>query len=151
LQLTLHADYSLRALIYLAENPERPVSTEEISGVYQISRHHLVRVMQTLHEHQFVKLTAGRRGGATLARLPSEINIGEVVRKAEPNFRMVECFDLEANTCPIVPICRLRGILSSALESFFKILDDYTLADMVRIPPGKDLTSFLQIEPATRA
>jgi Rrf2 family transcriptional regulator, nitric oxide-sensitive transcriptional repressor len=146
LQLTLHADYSLRVLIYLAENPGRTVSTEEISEAYGISRHHLVRVIQTLHEHAFLKVSAGRGGGASLARPPEEINIGQVVRNTEPGFRIVECFDLAANTCPIVPVCKLRGLLSHALESFFEVLDAYTLADMVRMPPGTRISNLLQIE-----
>ena len=145
LQLTLHADYALRVLIYLAENPGRMVSTEEISEAYGVSRHHLVRVVQTLHEHSFVRVSAGRGGGATLARKPGEINIGQVVRKTEPNFRIVECFDLVENTCPIVPVCKLRGVLGHALESFFKVLDGYTLADMVRMPANKRASNLLQI------
>jgi Rrf2 family transcriptional regulator, nitric oxide-sensitive transcriptional repressor len=146
LQLTLHADYSLRVLLYLAENPGRMVSTEEISEAYGISRHHLVRVIQTLHEHSFVRVSAGRGGGATLAHTPAEINIGQVVRKTEPNFRVVECFDLESNTCPIVSVCKLRGVLADALEAFFSTLDGYTLADLVRTAGGKRISSLLQIE-----
>ena len=146
MQLTLHADYSLRVLLYLAENPERLVSTEEISEAYGISRHHLVRVVQTLHEHSFVKVSAGRNGGAMLARTPAEINIGQVVRKTEPNFRVVECFDLEANTCPIVAVCKLRGVLADALEAFFNVLDAYTLADLVRMPGGKRISNLLRID-----
>jgi Rrf2 family nitric oxide-sensitive transcriptional repressor len=122
------------------------VSTEEISEAYGVSRHHLVRVVQTLHEHRFVRVSAGRGGGATLARSPAEINIGEVVRKTEPNFRVVECFDLEANTCPIVPVCKLRGVLADALEAFFKVLDNFSLADLVRMPAGTRISNLLQIE-----
>ncbi len=66
-----------------------------------------------------------------LARSPSEINLGDVVRKTEPGFRIVECFEPETNTCGIVSDCRLRGALSEALQAFFRTLDRYTLADLV--------------------
>lgn len=134
LQLTLHADYSLRVLLYLAENPDRAVTTQEMSGAYRISRNHLVRVVQTLHSNSFVKVTTGRKGGVVLARDPAEINLGQVVRHAEPGFRIVECFDPESNTCPIIATCRLRGVLEQALEAFFQVLDGYTLADLARVP-----------------
>lgn len=31
------------------------------------------------------------------------------------NFRIVECFDAETNTCPIIPVCKLKGVLGEAL------------------------------------
>lgn len=146
MNLTLHTDYSLRILLYLAEHGDRPVSTREISEAYGISRNHLVRVVQTLQLHSFVKAATGRGGGITLARDPSGINIGEVVRKTEPNFRIVECFDLKTNTCRILPVCTLRGVLGKALDSFFDVLDGYTLADLVRMKGSQRLSDFLPIQ-----
>jgi Rrf2 family nitric oxide-sensitive transcriptional repressor len=151
MQLTLHADYSLRVLLYLAGESDRLVSTQEISSAYGISRTHLVRVVQTLHHHGFVKASAGRTGGVRLARDPALINLGDVVRKAESSFRIVECFDQESNTCPIVPVCRLRDVLTKALESFFSVLDAYSLADLASSPRGQSLAGYLQIgSPADR-
>ncbi|BDC49912.1 Rrf2 family transcriptional regulator [Bryobacterales bacterium F-183] len=142
MHLTLHADYSLRVLLYLVENPDRFVSTAEISRAYGISRHHLVRVVHTLHTNGFLQVSEGRSGGAKLLRKASEVRLGDVIRKAEPGFRMVECFDLETNTCPIVARCRLRKVLGEALDSFFAVLDGYTLADLAR---SKPLVELLQI------
>ena len=146
MNLTLHTDYSLRILLYLAEHTDRPVLTREISDAYGISRNHLVRVVQTLQSHSFVKASTGRSGGIALARDPAGINIGEVVRKTEPNFRIVECFDLETNTCRILPACSLRGVLVKALESFFQVLDRYTLADLVRMKGTQRISDFLPIQ-----
>jgi len=146
LNLTLHTDYSLRILLYLAEHTDRPVSTREISDAYGISRNHLVRVVQTLQSHSFVKAATGRSGGIRLARDPGGINIGEVVRRTEPNFRIVECFDLKENTCRIVPVCSLRGVLATALESFFRVLDGYTLADLVRMKGSQRISDFLPVQ-----
>jgi Rrf2 family nitric oxide-sensitive transcriptional repressor len=81
-----------------------------------------------------------------LLRPPSEIRLGEVVRKAEPGFRMVECFDPETNTCPIISACRLKTALEQALESFFDSLNRHTLADLVSLPAGQRLSNLLQIE-----
>lgn len=146
MNLTLHSDYSLRILLYLAEHRDRQVSTREISDAYGISRNHLVRVVQTLDSHGFVKASAGRTGGVMLARDPAKINVGAVVRKTEPNFRIVECFDVEQNTCRILPVCSLRGVLQGALEGFFKVLDDYTLADLVQMKGSQRISDFLPVE-----
>ena len=148
MELTLHADYSLRVLLYLTEHRDRPVSTQEISEAYGISRNHLVRVVQTLQAHSFIKASVGRAGGLSLARPPSEINIGQVVRKTEPNFRIVECFQPETNTCRIAPICKLRGVLNESLNAFWHVLDGWTLADLAPTKGIAPLSNFLAIQKA---
>jgi Rrf2 family nitric oxide-sensitive transcriptional repressor len=145
LQLTLHADYSLRVLLYLAEHTGRMVSTHEMSDAYGISRHHLVRVVQTLHGHGFVKATSGRRGGVKLSRPAAEINLGQVVRAAEPGFRIVECFEPGTNTCPIIAACPLQSVLGKALNSFFEVLNGYTLAEVAQMPAGYRLADLLPL------
>nr|WP_217911038.1 Rrf2 family transcriptional regulator [Myxococcus sp. AM011] len=129
--LTLHADYSLRVLLYLAARPGRLASTQELADAYGISKHHLVRVVQTLSGEGFVEVKAGRSGGVTLARPTKDISVGKVLRAAEPDFELVECFNRETNTCPIAPACGLKGVLSEAREAFLAVLDRYTLADLV--------------------
>jgi Rrf2 family nitric oxide-sensitive transcriptional repressor len=130
--LTLHADYSLRVLLYLAARPERLVSTQEVSEAYGISKNHLVRVVQALGKHGFVEVRPGRSGGLALARAPSEISVGQVFRVTEPDFHLVECFDRDKNTCPIAPACGLKGVLYEAREAFLAVLDKYTLADLTK-------------------
>ncbi len=131
MQLSLHADYALRVLIYLGAHPGQVVRTQEISHAYSISKHHLVRVVQTLGEHGYVHIHAGRTGGVTMARPASQIRLGAVVRDTEPNFRLVECFDPETNSCPIAPACALKRALAQALDAFIATLDGYTLADVI--------------------
>jgi Rrf2 family nitric oxide-sensitive transcriptional repressor len=139
--LTLHADYALRVLLYLAARPERLVSTQEVSEAYGISKNHLVRVVQALGKHGFIEVRPGRSGGLTLARAPSEIFLGQVFRVAEPDFHLVECFDRQTNTCPIAPACGLKGMLFEARDAFLAVLDKYTLADVTK-RSRKDLTDF---------
>lgn len=144
MHLTLHTDYALRVLLYLTHFPERPVGTAEISTAFGISKHHLVRVVQTLALHQFVTATAGRSGGVALAKPAAEIRLGDVVRACEPNFKMVECFEKESNTCPIVPVCALKSPLRDALNSFLTTLDAHTLADVANPRQHNRFISLLQ-------
>jgi Rrf2 family transcriptional regulator, nitric oxide-sensitive transcriptional repressor len=132
MQLTVHTDYALRVLLYLAHFPERRVGTEEISTAYGISKNHLVRVVQTLADSGFVRVTVGRSGGVELAREPKDIGLGDIVRATEASFRLVECHDVVNNTCPIVPVCRLKAILDAALAAFLAELDKQSLATLVK-------------------
>jgi Rrf2 family nitric oxide-sensitive transcriptional repressor len=135
-QLTQFTDYSLRLALYLATHPDRTVTIHEVSAAYGISAHHLKKVTQHLIEHGIVAGVRGRGGGLRLAQPPSAINVGHLVRLTEPHFNMVECFDPDTNTCPIDPACGLKGVLLSARQAFFRVLDGHTLADFLPRAPS---------------
>jgi Rrf2 family transcriptional regulator, nitric oxide-sensitive transcriptional repressor len=152
MQLSLHSDYALRVLLYLGAHPERNVSTQEIATAYGISKHHLVRVVQTLAERGYVRAAAGRSGGVSLAMAPSTIRLGDVVLEAEPNLRLVECFDAAENTCPISGVCRLEGVLRQALSDFVASLNQHTLADLLARGARRRLADvFVSISPPRTA
>lgn len=131
MQLTLYTDYSLRVLIFLGMRPERQATITEIAESYGVSRNHLVKVVHNLASLGYINTTRGRGGGMLLARPAKEINIGDVVRRTEANFDLVECFDKENNTCPIAPGCILIKGLKAARSAFLDVLDGFTLADVV--------------------
>lgn len=139
MQLTLHSDYALRVLIYVGTHPDDLVSTQSMSDAYGISKHHLVRVVQTLAQHGYVRVVPGRSGGVGLARAPEDIRLGNVVVDTEPSLRLVECFDAKTNTCPITRHCGLKGILHDALQAFVDTLNAHTLADLLRAERPKAL------------
>lgn len=151
MQLTMHTDYALRVLLYLAHFPEKRINTEEISQAYGISKNHLVRVVHTLAEHDFIKVNVGRSGGIELIREAKDIRIGAVVRATEASFRLVECHDHQNNTCPIVPVCGLKTVLSSALDVFLAELDRHTLADMVKSRSRTQFQQLLSVRLPTKA
>jgi Rrf2 family nitric oxide-sensitive transcriptional repressor len=76
--------------------------------------------------------TRGKGGGLALARRPSTISVGAVVRLTEGAPVPAECFDRERNACVISPLCKLRGVLGDAVKAFYAVLDGYTLEDLVR-------------------
>ena len=131
MQLTRYSDYSLRVLIYLALDPERLVTIEEIAQSYGISKAHLMKVVHQLGLNGYVETVRGRGGGLRLARRPEEITVGEVIRSTEENMALVECFDPESSQCAIEPACGLRSVLQEALAAFLGVLDRRTLADLV--------------------
>lgn len=140
MHLTKFSDYSLRVLIYLAVNTDRPVAIGEISRAYRVSPHIVVKVVQVLIAEGFITSVRGRRGGLCLNRAPHEINVGALVRRTETTWDLVECFDKATNTCPIEPACGLKGALKRAQRAFMGVLDEHTLADFLpRAPTLKHL------------
>lgn len=134
MQLTLFSDYALRLGLYLASEPKRVVSLVEVSRAYGISRAHLAKVTQRLIELEIVESVRGRGGGIRLGKAPAAINLGALVRATEPHLHLVECFDRATNTCPIEPVCKLKGVLHEAKAAFLATLDRYTLADLLVRP-----------------
>lgn len=133
MKLTDYTDYSLRVLIHVAVHPDEPVTIQQISEAFGISRNHLVKIVQHLGQVGYLHTTRGRTGGIRLGRAASAINLGEVVRTTEPDFGMVECFRDE-NKCVITRACGLKGVLHQALQAYFDVLDRHTLEDLVEKP-----------------
>lgn len=148
MRFTLHTDYGLRVLLYAAAHPDRVVTTTEIGAAYGISKHHLVRVAQSLRDGGYLELKTGRGGGLALARDPGEISIGAVVRSLEPDLRLVECFDPATSTCPITRVCGLSGALQDARDAFLAVLDRVTLKQALR--KGNLAGHFLPIDRVVR-
>ena len=111
MQLNSFTDYSLRVLIYAAAQPDQRCLTAEVATTFDVSRHHIVKVVNELRHLGYLETVRGRTGGFRLAKAPEQIRIGDVVRGAEGTLALVECFDAETNTCPLARACGLKGAL----------------------------------------
>lgn len=129
MRLTMLSDYALRVLMYAATSGDRLVTIEETAKTYNISRAHLMKVVNVLTRAGYIRGVRGRSGGFALAKPPEDINLGAVVRVTEPDFGLVECF-MTGNQCIITKGCQLPGILNEGLRAFVGTLDRYTLADV---------------------
>ncbi len=147
MRLTSFTDYSLRVLIYAASYPDRLVTITELAEVYGISRNHLMKIVHHLAQRGYIETVRGKGGGLRLAKSPQSLSVGELVRSCESGDTLVECFSEQSNQCRIQPACRLQGIFRDALQGFYRVLDDYTLADLL----AQDQAQLLQLldEPAT--
>lgn len=133
MRLTNFSDYALRVLMYAAAQDGRLITIEETADVYRVSRTHLMKVANQLSRAGYLKAVRGRSGGLALAKRPSRIKLGDVLRATEPDFALVECFMVD-NRCLITPRCRLRAALKEAMAAFTTTLDRYTLADLILRP-----------------
>jgi Rrf2 family transcriptional regulator, nitric oxide-sensitive transcriptional repressor len=100
-----------------------------------VSPHIIVKVVQLLVEQGLVASVRGRNGGLRLNREPADINVGRLMRRTEPGWDLVECFDASRNTCPIDAACGLKGVLKQAQRAFLDVLDRHTLADFLPRAP----------------
>lgn len=130
MRLTSFTDYSLRVLLYVAAHNDRFSTISEIQEYFDISRGHLMKIVHLLSSEGYLNAVRGRSGGIKLGCAPDNINLGELVRLTEPDFRLVECFGRD-NNCVISNFCKLPGPFNLALDSFLGTLDGHSLADMM--------------------
>ncbi|KRC23247.1 Rrf2 family transcriptional regulator [Acidovorax sp. Root217] len=135
MRLTLFTDYSLRVLLVLASRTESLVTIADITEAFDISQAHLMKVTHALGKTGWVDTVRGRNGGMRLAVDPRRLSLGEVVRRLEADFALVECMG-EDNHCVLTGGCGLEAALRQATEVFLRELDRYTIADLVNTSPA---------------
>lgn len=118
--------------MFCALHPNQIVRMEDVSEAYGISKAHLMKAARQLGQLGYLENFRGRSGGVRLAMPPGQIIIGEVVRHTEGDLELVECFNAETNTCPLIGICKLSALFKTGLSAFLAELDKVTLEDMVR-------------------
>ena len=133
MRLTSFTDYGLR--MRMASAPDRAFSTADLAQEFQLSRNHLTKIMQTLGKGGLVQTRRGGGGGATLARSPAEIRLGDVVLMLEQGQALVDCFQSGGGDCTIDGSCRLKARLRVAEMSFVETLNRSTLADIALPAP----------------
>jgi len=137
MRLTTYTDYTLRVMMYLAVSHREGgwVTIDQMAQAYDISRNHLMKIVNELAQTGFIETSRGRAGGARLARAPGEISIGALVRMAEQDFAVVACHDTSVpHHCAIFQACNLKRALRRAMDAFLMELDRVTLADAIAAP-----------------
>ena len=128
MQLTSFTDYGLRALIYLATLPQGELtSITKVTETYNVSRNHMVKIINKLGQLGYVETVRGKNGGIRLGMAAESIVLGDVVRAIEP-LQIVNCSD---EFCHITTACRLKNVLADARAVFLAELDKHTLASLV--------------------
>lgn len=142
MRLTLSTDYSLRVLIHVGLNRDKITTIAEIADSFGISKNHLMKVVSDLSQKGYLDTVRGRKGGIRLTRKPEDINIGQVVRDMEDQLEPIGCLR-ERGYCRIQRVCVLRGVFDHAATAFVAVLDQYTLANLIK--PRKDLALALDL------
>ena len=109
-----------------------------------------MKVVNDLSQKGYLDTVGGRNGGIRLMRKPGDINIGKVVRDTEDRLDVIECLG-QAGYCRIERACVLRGTLRKATNAFLAVLDEQTLADLIRPRKALSLLLFDDERPAAHA
>ena len=130
MKLTSYTNFAMRSLQLAALKAPNLIRVDDVVRVHGLARPHIVKIVHELGQAGYIVTQRGRGGGFRLAKPAEEIIVGDVVRLTEGPLDLVECFNPENNTCPLIGIYKLSRALQEATRAFMAVLDDLTLADI---------------------
>jgi Rrf2 family transcriptional regulator, nitric oxide-sensitive transcriptional repressor len=130
MKLTSYTNYALRSLQLAALKSPDLVRVDDVAKIHNLSRPHIMKVVHELGRAGYLETVRGRGGGFRLARPAQDIIVGDVVRITEGPLDLVECFNPDKNTCPLMGICILSRKMKEATAAFMAVLDDLTIAQI---------------------
>jgi Rrf2 family nitric oxide-sensitive transcriptional repressor len=130
--------------MYAALKGDELSRVKDIAEAYNISKAHLVKCVHQLGQWGYLDNYRGRNGGFKLAKPAKDITVGEVLRRTEDCFDLVECFVPEASTCPLTSFCELGATFHRALAAFLAVVDEVTVEDL--IADRKQLLATLKLD-----
>ncbi|MFZ7101860.1 MAG: RrF2 family transcriptional regulator [Peptococcaceae bacterium] len=132
MKLSTKARYGLRAMIELALHYNKgPMSVKTIAENQEISEAYLEQLMSFLTKRNLAKSIRGVQGGYFLAREPSKIKVGDVVRALEGPLVPVECVNREDPVeCARYDKCVSRIVWERMRNVMEEVLDSLTLQNL---------------------
>ena len=149
MRLSKRGEYGLRAMINLAEaqknSPTSMVQIKEISTHEQIPAKFLEQILLALKNAGLVQSKMGVGGGYYLARPSKEISLGEIVRTLDGPLAPIRCVSqmaYEPCGCPDEETCGLRMVMGDVRNAIANILDNTTLAAVMKRVEAARVQSF---------
>ncbi len=134
MRLSTRGHYGLKAMFDLAQHyGSGPISLKTVAERQNLSDHYLEQLMAMLKKSGLVKSMRGAQGGYVLAREPSEIKVGDVIRALEGPIAPVYCVsEKNPGSCDEADHCITRTVWARVRDGFAQLLDSISLADMCR-------------------
>jgi len=129
--------YALQALIELSKF-HKPVDLNRLSEITEIPKPFLAKLMQNLSKKHFIKSYKGIHGGFLLLKKPEEIKVIDIFEAMEDKNSLVFYCSSNAKNCvrDRSDICSIMPFFSKLEKEMIKIIEKYTLEDVIRMKSG---------------
>jgi len=137
MKLSTRGRYGARAMLDLAIHYGKgPLLLKDIARRQGISERYLEHIMTTLVSAGLAQSMKGQHGGFSLAKLPKEIKLSQVIQAAEGTIALVSCVD-DSKLCNRVDVCVTHEIWNKLKKAMIEVLNSITLGDMVKMRKKK--------------
>jgi Rrf2 family transcriptional regulator, nitric oxide-sensitive transcriptional repressor len=126
------AEYALRAIVCLAQNPDKPHTTAEIAKWTKVPEHYLSKVLLALAKHEVVYSKKGLHGGYVLAHAPENLPLLNIINAVDPIKHI--------NSCPLklkthgTHLCRLHKRVNDSINMIEETFRTATIATILNEP-----------------
>lgn len=132
MRITYKGDYALKAILDLALHHGSLVTIHHMAKRADIPIKFLEQVLLDLKRGGFVISRRGKEGGYLLAKAPSQITVGDVIRFIDGPIEPIACVEKKYTGCKDVYKCVFRKIWQEVGQSTSLIIDNITFADLVK-------------------
>lgn len=133
MKITYRGDYALKTLLDLAMyKGNGPITIHDIARRLDIPTKFLEQVLLELKRGGYVESKRGKVGGYFLAKDPSKIKLGEVIRFIDGAIEPIACVDKNYNGCSDKNSCALRSIWQEVSFATAKIVDNISFEDLIK-------------------
>lgn len=130
MKISTKGRYALRLMLDLAINyTGEYISIKNIAARQDISEKYLEQIITQLNRAGYVRSVRGAQGGYMLAKAPSELTVGMILRQMEGSLAPVRC--LEEESCDMASRCVTQEVWAKIQEAVEDVVDHITLADLV--------------------
>ncbi|MCG8485788.1 MAG: Rrf2 family transcriptional regulator [Clostridia bacterium] len=130
--------YGLKAIYEIGLNAnKKPISLNNIAEKYDISLSYLEQIIALLKKDKLIKSTRGPHGGYSLAREPSSISVGEIIRSLEGSYAPTDCVE-ENDHCYNATSCVTRSVFKKINDSISQVVNNMTLQDLINDEKGDE-------------
>ena len=105
--ITRDVDYAVRALVYLAKHPGRPICASELVKDLGVPRPFLRRIMQSLGGSRILNSAKGKGGGFSLKQAADKITVDRLMEIFHGPLEF-NCCGAKKKVCPASNSCNLR-------------------------------------------
>ena len=129
MKISTKGRYALAIMLDIAEfyYEDKFVSLNEISEKENISLKYLEKIMINLKKQDFFITSRGSTGGYKLKYSPEHYRIGDIIKAAEEDIKVVSC--IEDTNCPKKGICRTYPLWKGLSDEINEYLNSKTLKD----------------------
>lgn len=130
--VTRKVEYALIGIAHIASQPPGTIVTvREVAEQYQIPGKLLAKIFHELKSAQLLRSHQGKNGGYSMARIPAEVSLAQVIDVIEGQSDVVICFDSEGYRCPQYDNCNIIHPMEQLNVKLRSFLESVSLRDFV--------------------